>query len=162
MIWFIHTRIIGRPDRSENTASFASKIWFHFTIIKYAGGCYKHTKYQIKWVLQFFFGLFVFFFSNLCRSYCNTSSGRVSAYFLRTPLMSSHAFCNSSQRLSFKWKTYLSSLFFDSMRICLMVWGPDRSVIFSYSSKCLLPHLVSSVLRKVFILMATNIMMLPL
>ncbi len=47
-------------------------------------------------------------------------SGTVFIYFLR-----SHAFCNSSQRLSFECTIDLSSLFFNSPQICWWDWGLD-------------------------------------
>ncbi len=61
-------------------------------------------------------------------------SGIVSKYILRnSTLMLSHAFCNSSQRLSFECTINLSSLFSKLPQICSRGWGVDfeGSIIFN-------------------------------
>ncbi len=140
--WFLYTvvaKIIRTPDRSENIDFFASKIWFHFRMfMKHAVCCFEHNKYQMKWFILFLstFYFNIWYVHLLQQLQQRIASGVVSVYFLRTSkLMLSHAFCNSSQRLSFEYTIGLSSLFSNSPQICSMglmsgLWG-GQSIIFN-------------------------------
>ncbi len=90
---------------------FASKTWFPFIMfMKHADGCSEHNTYQMKWVLTWIFGM-----STFCSNYSSTSLWHgVSIFPENFTLILFHAFCNTSQWLSFECTIDLSSLFSNS------------------------------------------------
>ncbi len=124
-------RTISYLSELEILTFFCLQNIISFHNVKHADGCSEHNRYQMKWVVLF---LSTFNFNIWYVHLLKQLQQHISQYIstLTSTLMLSHAFCNSSQRLSFECTIDLSSLFSNSPQICSMalrsgLWGASPS-----------------------------------